>query len=103
MTMGDNLLRYLPEEVPDNLFTRNELKQMGLVPIDPEDPDAWVIYTDQKREFKLFHIEKTRKPKPQKKKGISLTTTNRTVEEILEKRRRRFEYNRKMQQGSDIS
>jgi hypothetical protein len=90
-TMEDHFIRYLPEEVPDYLFTRNELKQMGLVPIDPNEPDAWVNYTDQTWEYKLYHIVKTRKPKPQKNKGISLTITNRIVEYIFEKRRRRFE------------
>nr|WP_304220249.1 hypothetical protein [Fredinandcohnia onubensis] len=89
--MDNNLKRYLPEEVPDNLFTRNELKYMGLIPIDPNEPEAWVNYTDRKKEYKLFHIDKTRKPKPHKVNGISLTITDRTVEDILEKRRRRFE------------
>ncbi|WP_420768594.1 hypothetical protein ACNR9V_01010 [Parageobacillus thermoglucosidasius] len=86
----DNLIRYLPEEVPNYLFTRNELKQMGLVPINEEEHEAWVTYTDQKREYKLYHINKTRRPKPQKNKGISLTITNRTIDDILEKRRKRF-------------
>lgn len=89
--MGDNLVKYSPEEVPDYLFTRNELQYMGLVPLSVEDYDAWVYYADQKREYKLFHIEKTRRPKPQKNKGLSLTITNMTVQDILKKRKKRFE------------
>jgi hypothetical protein len=88
--MKDNLKKYLPKEVSDNLFTRNELKYMGLVPIIPKEPDAMVNYTDQRREYNLYDIEKTRKPKAQKVNGISLTITDKTVEDILEKRRKRF-------------
>lgn len=89
--MKDNLKRYLPEEVPDNLFTRNELNYMGLVPIEPKEPDAMVNYTDQKREYNLYDIEKAREPKRQQVNGIHLTIRDRTVEDILEKRRRRFQ------------
>ncbi|WML56506.1 hypothetical protein [Neobacillus sp. PS2-9] len=86
--MENTLKSYLPKEVPDNLFTRNELKYMGLVPIEPKEPDALVNYTDQKREFNLYDIEKTREPKRQKGNGISLTIRDRALEDILKKRRR---------------
>jgi hypothetical protein len=90
--MNDNLKRYLPEEVPDNLFTRNELNYMGLVPIEPKEPNAIVNYTEQKREYNLYDIEKTREPKRQKGNGgIPLTIRDRTIEDILEKRRRKFQ------------
>lgn len=60
---------------------------MGLVPID-ENIKAWLYYPQQKREYKLFHIDNIRKPKPQKNKGISLTITDRTIEDILKKRKK---------------
>lgn len=88
--MKDNLKKYLPAEVPDNLFTRNELNYMGLVPIDPTEPDAIVNYTDQKREYNLYDIGNTREPKRQKGNGIPLTIRDRAVEDILEKRRKRY-------------
>jgi hypothetical protein len=92
ITLQDVIKKYLPEEVPDNLFTRNELNYMGLVPLDPKAPDAVVNYTDQKRQYNLYDIEKTREPKRQKGNGgIPLTIRDMTVEAILEKRRRRFE------------
>lgn len=78
---------YTAGNVPDHLFTRNELQQMGMVPIDAKTPDALVYFPDQKREFKLFQIESCRTPKKQKPVGIKLTVTNRTVEDILAKRK----------------
>ncbi|KAA9012283.1 hypothetical protein [Niallia endozanthoxylica] len=53
--------RYLPEEVPDNLFTQNRLNQMGLTPTS--EHVAFVIYPEQKREYKLFDVSNTRKRK----------------------------------------
>lgn len=88
--MPNHLKRYLPEEVPDNLFTRNELNYMGRVPIEIKFPDAIVSYEDQKREFNLYEIEKTREPKRQKINGISLTIRDKNVEDILGKRRKKF-------------
>jgi hypothetical protein len=58
----DNLKRYLPEEVPDHLFTQNKLKRMGLVPT--EEHVAFVVYPEQGREYKCklslyFRTKKT--------------------------------------------
>lgn len=83
-----DLPRYSPDGVPDYLFTRNELKYMGLVPLNVEGFDGLVNYSDQKREYKLFHIEKTRKPKPQQNKGISLTITDMSVQDIHKKKKK---------------
>ncbi|MCZ8493609.1 hypothetical protein [Priestia megaterium] len=82
-----DLVIYMSMNVPDNLFTRNELSKMGLIPVNPQNPDAMVNYEDQKREYNLYLIEKTRTPKRQK--GFSLVSKDSTVEEILEKRRKR--------------
>ena len=83
-----NLKVYLPNAMPDNLFTRNELNSMGLVPINPKEPDALVDFRQQKRVYKLYNIEKTRQPKMHNK-TFSLVVRNNTIEDILEKRRRR--------------
>lgn len=79
--------KYIAGQVPDDLFTRNELQQMGRVALDPQTPDALVYFPDQKREYKLFKLENTRVPKKQIPKGIKLTTTDRSVEDILAKRK----------------
>jgi hypothetical protein len=79
------LIRYAPKEVPDHLFTRNELSKMGLV--QTGEHEAFVYYPDQKREFKLFNIEETRIPK--KQSGFSLVMTDRTLEETLQRCKRR--------------
>ncbi|MGN4127211.1 hypothetical protein ACMGD3_19705 [Lysinibacillus sphaericus] len=84
----ENLKVYLPNAMPDNFFTRNELNSMGLVPINPDEPDALVDFRQQKRVYKLYNIEKTRQPKMHKK-SFSLIVRDNTVEDILEKRRRR--------------
>lgn len=84
----ENLTTYLANAIPDNLFTRNELNSMGLVPINSEEPDALVDFPQQKRIFKLYDIEKTRQPKMHKK-TFSLIVRDNTVEDILEKRKRR--------------
>jgi hypothetical protein len=57
--------RYLPETVPDSLFTKAELSRMGLVPLHDEEV-AYVRYPEQRREYKLFTIDQTREPKRQK-------------------------------------
>lgn len=85
--MGD-LPQYEVGTVPDTLFTRNELNQLGKVPIDPNEVAGFVVYPDQNREFKLYHIDKTREPKKQKTDGIRLTAVvSRSVTEILERRK----------------
>jgi hypothetical protein len=88
--MTDNLKRYLPEEVPNNLFTQNKLSRMGLSPIN--DHIAYVVYPEQKREYKLYSIDKTRKPNRQK--GLSLVEKDLTVEQVLEERKRELEVRR---------
>lgn len=79
--------KYTAGEVPDHLFTRNELQQMGKVPLDPKVPDALVYFPDQKREYKLFGLENTRIPKKVTPTGIKLTVNDRSVEDILNKRK----------------
>lgn len=68
---NEHLVKYIYKEVPDNLFTRNELKYMGAVPINPKEPDAIVYYPVEKREYNLYDIEKSRQTKKQKVRGIS--------------------------------
>jgi hypothetical protein len=76
---------YLPEEVPNNLFTLNKLKLMGLTPT--AEHVALVSYPEQRREYKLYDIKETRKPKKQNREGvITLTRTDATLEEILKER-----------------
>ena len=83
-----NLKVYLPNAIPDNLFTRNELNSMGLVPINSDKPDALVEFPQQKSIYNLYEIEKTRKPKMHKK-TFNLIVRDNTVEDILEQRKRR--------------
>lgn len=75
--------RYLPEEVPDHLFTKNELKMMGLVP--NQELEAFVLYREQNREYQLYNVDATRSPKRQG--GFSLVRKDYTTEQVLEKRR----------------
>jgi hypothetical protein len=79
--------RYLPEEVPDHLFTQNKLNRVGLA--TTSEHVAYVFYPEQKREYKLFDINNTRKRKQQK--GLSLVEKDLTVEQVLEERKRELE------------
>lgn len=92
--MSLNMKRYLPEEVPDHLFTQNKLSKMGLA--TTAESVAYVSYPEQKREYKLFDINHTRKRKQQK--GFSLVVKDMTVEEVLKERRHELEV-RKSQIG----
>jgi hypothetical protein len=83
----ENLMRYLPEEVPDHLFTKNRLSRMGLVPT--QEHVAFVSYPEQKREYKLYDIVATRKPKRQN--GLSLVIKDLTVEQVLQERKHELE------------
>lgn len=56
--------RYLPDEVPDHLFTQSRLNRMGLVPT--AEHVAYVVYPEQRQQFKLYDISATRKRKQQK-------------------------------------
>lgn len=89
-----NMRRYLPEEVPDHFFTQNKLSKMGLA--TTVEHVAYVSYPEQKREYKLFDINYTRKRK--KQKGISLVVKDMTVEEVLKERKHELEV-RKSQLG----
>ncbi|MMZ70205.1 hypothetical protein D1872_331960 [compost metagenome] len=60
------------------------------------DHVAYVMYPEQKREFKLYDINVTRRRKQQK--GFSLVNKDMTVEEVLEERKRELEV-RKSQLG----
>lgn len=59
-------MQYLPEEVPDHLFTQSRLSRMGL---KPTADLAYVVYPEQKTKYKLFHIDETQQRKQQK--GLS--------------------------------
>ncbi|MGD6844696.1 hypothetical protein ACQCVH_19560 [Bacillus infantis] len=82
--MKQEMKRYLPEEVPDHLFTQNKLNRMGLT--TTSEHAAYVSYPEQKREYKLFDINNTRKRKQQK--GFSLVEKELTVDQVLEERKR---------------
>lgn len=81
---SSSIPRYLPEDVPDYLFTQNELKSMGRVPAG--EFNAFVKYPEQRNEFKLFHIEDSKMTKKQSKS--SMLRSLYTIEETLEKRKR---------------
>lgn len=93
--MSDELKHYLPEEVPDHLFTQSRLSKMGLAP--STDHAAFVVYPEQRQKFKLYDINATRQRKQQK--GFSLVQKDATVEQILAERKRELEV-RKAQLGS---
>lgn len=76
------------------MFTQNKLNMMGLAAT--ADHVAYVLYLEQKREFKLFDINETRRRKQQK--GLSLVNKDMTVGEVLEVRKRELEV-RKSQLG----
>lgn len=80
----DNIQQYLPDSVPDLLFTKNELKYMGRVPTG--DPIASVYYPDQKRSFPLFDLQATRTKR--KQKGFSLISKDMTPQDIIKLRKR---------------
>lgn len=91
----DSVKHYLPEEVPDHLFTQSRLSRMGLAPTAGHV--AYVVYPEQRQQFKLYDINATRKRKQQK--GFSLVQKDATVEQILAERKRELEV-RKIQLGS---
>ncbi|UGB29959.1 hypothetical protein [Metabacillus sp. B2-18] len=92
--ISQEMKRYLPEEVPDYLFTQNKLNRMGLA--TTSEHVAYVYYPEQKREYKLFDINNTRKCKQQT--GFSLVVKDMTVEQVLKERRRELKL-RKNQLG----
>ena len=94
--MKDNLKQYLYEEVPDNLFTRNELQLMSMIPLNIDEPDASVYYPEQRRSFKLYDIKKTRKREKYKPKTPELPVIILTIDEVLERRRRYIKQREKM-------
>jgi len=66
------------------LFTNNKLKQLGLV--NTEEHVAWVIYPEQKREYKLYDISLTRQRKKQKSSGFLSRSGHMSVEKVLQER-----------------
>lgn len=84
MTSEESLKRYLPEEVPNHLFTNNKLKQMGLKAVSASD--AFVKYPEQKREYRLYDINHTQSVNKQNKGGLSITTTDSNVNDVLKQR-----------------
>ncbi|MEF3302491.1 hypothetical protein [Paenibacillus sp. GYB003] len=94
--MSDSLKHYLPEEVPDHLFTQSRLSRMGLAPT--AEHVAYVIYPEQRQQFKLFDISATRKRKQQK--GFSLVQKDATVEQILAERKRELEVRKIQLEGN---
>jgi len=93
--MNDELKHYLPEEVPDHLFTQSRLSKMGLAPTG--EHAAFVFYPEQHQKFKLYDISATRRRKQQK--GFSLVQKNATVEQILAERKHELDV-RRIQLGS---
>lgn len=91
----ESVQHYLPEELPDHLFTQSRLSKMGLVPTG--EHTAFVVYPEQHQKFKLYDISATRRRKQQK--GLSLVQKDATVEQILAERKRELEV-RKAQLGS---
>lgn len=87
--------QYLPEEVPDHLFTQSRLSRMGLAPT--AEHVAYVVYSEQRQQFKLYDINATRRRKQQK--GFSLVQKDATVEQILAERKHEIEV-RKNQLGT---
>lgn len=85
--LSQDIERYLPEEVPDHLFTQNKLNRMGLA--TTSEHVAYVSYPEQKREYKLYDINNTRKRK--KQKGFSLVEKDLTVEQVLKERKHELE------------
>jgi hypothetical protein len=49
---SSEILHYLPEEVPDHLFTQSRLRHMGLTSIAV--PVAYVVYPEQKTKYRLI-------------------------------------------------
>ena len=84
---SSKLKRYLPEEVPDHLFTQKKLNRMGLA--STTDHVSYVVYPEQKSEYKLFDINFTRERK--KQKGFSLVVKDMAVKQILNERKRELE------------
>ena len=66
----DGLPRFLPQEVPGNLLTRNQLYKRGLVA--SEEHVAYVKYPDQRREYKLYDVSQVSK----KEKEIGIWKIN---------------------------
>ncbi|OAB41777.1 hypothetical protein PBAT_20545 [Paenibacillus antarcticus] len=91
----ESIKRYLPEEVPDHLFTQSRLSRMGLA--STGEHVAFVLYPEQRQQYKLFDIDGTKKRKQQK--GLSLVQKDATVEQILAERKHEIEV-RKSQLGS---
>ena len=90
----ESIRHYLPEEVPDHLFTQSRLSRMGLAPT--AEHVAYVAYPEQRQSFKLYDISGTKKRKPQK--GLSGMIKDLTVDEVLAERKRELEV-RKNQLG----
>lgn len=84
MSVAKEMTRYLPEELPDHLFTQNKLSLLGLVPIG--EYVAYVSYPEQRNEYKLFDINATRQQKKQKSSGLLTRLGTLTVEDILKDR-----------------
>lgn len=91
----ESIKHYLPEEVPGHLFTQSRLSRMGLAPT--EGHVAFVLYPEQRRQYKLFNIDGTKKRKQQK--GLSLVQKDATIEQILAEREHEMKV-RKSQLGS---
>ncbi|AZK47503.1 hypothetical protein [Paenibacillus lentus] len=87
----NDLPRFLPEEVPGDLLTRNELKSMGRKPV--RNCSAYVVYREQPNEFELYHIDDSIETK--KQSGFSIVRKDFTLTEVLEKRQRALRVRRK--------
>jgi hypothetical protein len=76
MSESTEKTRYLPEELPNHLFTQKKLSQLGLVPIG--EHVAYVSYPEQKNA--------TSQQKKQKSSKVLTRLGSMTVENILKER-----------------
>lgn len=76
--------RYLPETVPDSLFTKSELSRMGLVPL--HDEVAYVRYPE--RDTNCFRLTRS-----ETKEAVSSLLVNAvdSIEEVLKRRKNAIE------------
>ncbi|MGY0691967.1 hypothetical protein ACW2QC_04140 [Virgibacillus sp. FSP13] len=67
------------------MFNKSKLAKMNLVPTT--EHEAFVVYPEQKRENRLYDINKTQTPKRRQSSGFSLTVRDQTKENVLQQRR----------------
>lgn len=89
ITEDDYLPHYLPEFIPDNLFTRNGLRKMRRK--TKENHVGFVYYPEQKRKYKLYDVNKSYKFVPKTDNPLTVYEKVYTLEEMLERRKNEIE------------